>query len=197
MNEGLIRDFNIAALDIFDQIIWKLNGSHFLIYGHSMGANLALCVTSMLEKTKKFPQCLIVSGNPGPGIVKDEQRYLFDWEELVKELRDLGGISDELFENREVLDFFEPILRADFEISEKSKLETGVLVNTPIYAMMGSDEKKVGAIANWGKFTNSRFKYEIVAGGHFFIYDNGEKIAKTIKYTYDNCTLLQHQSANE
>jgi external thioesterase TEII len=50
MVEDLLKDFDMAAEDIYNQLTAKLSSDRFLIYGHSMGAYLALRVANMLEK---------------------------------------------------------------------------------------------------------------------------------------------------
>ena len=58
INENLKNDLSSATKDVFNQIINKLNGSDFVIYGHSLGATLGIKVTSMLESINKSPSYL-------------------------------------------------------------------------------------------------------------------------------------------
>ncbi|HET8963096.1 MAG TPA: alpha/beta fold hydrolase [Chitinophagales bacterium] len=190
INEALLIDFDLAAKDIYEQIVNKLTSSNFLIYGHSMGAYLALKATHMLEKQNIFPSYVIVSGNPGPGIKNTKERYLLPDEEFIQELKNLGGIPKEVFENTELLDFCVPILRADFQIAETNVLSIESIVNTPIYAMMGNQENEAGRISNWGRFTSSQFNFEILEGDHFFIHKNSLKIAHIIKNCYKSIVLM-------
>lgn len=192
-NESFLKDFDLAAMDIYNQLTRQLTSSSFLIYGHSMGAYLALRVSSMLEKVNKFPACLIVSGNPGPGVGVSKNRHLLEHKDFIGELKRLGGIPTELFENKELLDFFMPILRADFEITEKNGLTQEAVVDAPIYAMMGSQENKVEKISNWANYTRSHFNFKILEGDHFFIYKYPKEIADIIKKCYDNCISLRYQ----
>jgi external thioesterase TEII len=181
LQENLLTDFDLAANDIVDQINKKLTSSdNFIIYGHSLGAYLALRVAGMLEKINRNPKHLIVSGNAGPGVREAKIHYLLEKNEFKKELKKMGGFPIELLENDEVFDFFEPVLRADFELIEKDMLNTEQPVNAPIYAFMGSEEKLVDKISNWSNFTTSSFDFEIVNGGHFFILEHPTKITDVI-----------------
>jgi external thioesterase TEII len=195
MAECLLKDFNMAAQDICKQLIAKLTSARFLIYGHSMGAYLALRVANMLERAGKFPAYLIVSGNAGPGIESDNKKdfHLLEHVDFVKELECLGGIPPELIQNKELFNFFEPILRADFEISEKNEIATEPAICAPIFAMMGSQEDEVDVISNWARFTRSGFNFEILEGNHFFIHKHPRRIAHIIKSCYREVTLLQRQ----
>jgi external thioesterase TEII len=185
MDEQLLQDFGKAAQDIFGQVSEKLNGQAFLVYGHSMGAYLALRLVNMLEKNGQQAACLLVSGNAGPGIEYDhKKRYLLPREAFIEELKMLGGVPDELFQDEELFQLFEPVLRADFEIAEENGLAKEPPVSCPLFAMMGSTEEKTGQIDNWGKFTRARFDFEILSGGHFFIYDHAGRIAGIINNWY-------------
>jgi external thioesterase TEII len=190
MEKTFIKDFDSAAQDLYNQISDKLTSASFMIYGHSMGAYLALRVCYMLERTKKFPICLFVSGNPGPGIRENKKRYLMAHNVLIEELRKLGGVPSEVLENEELLEFFLPILKADFEILEKNELENELPVNAPIYAMMGNNEEKVEEISNWSRFTHAIFTFKIFDGGHFFIHDHPQQIAYIMKDCYHSALLL-------
>lgn len=187
MNENLIKIKEEAIYDYCDQIVRLRNGAPFVIYGHSMGATLGLSVVSRLEKMGHYPEQLIVSGNAGPGIKrqKDYPRYLLSDSEFKEELRELGGIPEEVLTDDELYDFFGPIIRADFECLEKdSFLEKGIVLKTPIYAMMGNEEETSHEIENWSTFTNSNFQYRILKGNHFFIYNHPDEIAGVLKESF-------------
>lgn len=189
MDENLLKDFDLAAEDIYKQIREKLTAPDFVIYGHSMGAYIGLRVSNMLEKIGRVPSYLIVSGNAGPGIKRERTRYLLETNDFIEELKKIGGAPKEFFESPELFEFFEPILRADFEVVEKNELNIEASVNCPIYAIMGNQEEKVEKIENWGKFTQSRFNSEVLEGGHFFIHEHPRRIAQIIMTCYDNAAL--------
>lgn len=187
IHENLLKDFDRAAEDIYNQIISNVNTKPFLIYGHSMGAYLGLRVSSMLQNTGKAPGYLIVSGNAGPGcdMNKAGQIYLLQEKDFIEKLISLGGIPEEIINDKEIFKFFEPIIRADFEIIEKNSLMEFASIECPIYALMGSQEKHVGQISNWSRFTESDFEFEILEGGHFFIHQHATRIADVLIHCYD------------
>jgi surfactin synthase thioesterase subunit len=136
--------------------------------------------------------CLIVSGNPGPGICRGEEkiRYLRNKVDLKEELKSMGGVSQEFITNDELFDFFEPILRADFEIVERNALMNEPVVCAPIIALMGREEKNYEKIANWGKFTKSKFNCKILPGGHFFMFDDPSELVSSIKTACNISSIL-------
>lgn len=183
--EHLLTDFDQAAVDCCQQIVARLKSLQYVIYGHSMGAYLGLRITGMMEKRRRPPAYLIVSGNPGPGIDAEKQRHLLGREEFIEELKKLGGVPQEVIEHEELLEFILPTLRADFEVAGRNGMELEPPVNTPIHALMGDNEEYVEEISNWGRFTRGRFDYETMQGGHFFIFDHPARLAETIRHTYE------------
>ena len=193
VHQSLLKDFDVAARDMYDQVVKNLTSAPFIIYGHSMGAYLALRVTGMLEKTGRVPAYLIVSGNAGPAVRDLKRRYLMKHDEFVEELKFLGGVPVELLENTDLFNYFDPILRADFEIAENNRMANEPPVKAPLYAMMGDKEEKVAEISNWGRFTKSTFKYEVLEGDHFFINKHPQRIAAIIKDCFTASPILQHR----
>jgi external thioesterase TEII len=182
--EALLRNFEEAAADIYRQVERKRTRAPFFIYGHSLGARLALRIAGMLEEKGHFPAALIVSGNAGPGLRDSSDakpRHLMKHEEFKAELRSIGGVPEELLENDELFTFYEPILRSDFQISASNADPADRPVSCPLLAIMGSEEEQVGDIGNWRHYTSSDFTYEIWEGNHFFIHKYPEKLGTIIK----------------
>lgn len=179
-NEPLLKDLELAAADICRQISSQVT-SDYIIYGHSMGAQLALKVASDMEVTGLPPLSIIVSGNAGPGVRPAMNRHLLERALFKNELKEMGGVPPEFLENEELYDFYEPILRADFELVEKSCTLDFKPLGIPIYALMGSEELYSGQIANWGKFTSAPALTRLLSGGHFFIHQHPKELATVIK----------------
>jgi external thioesterase TEII len=178
--DKLITNKDQAIEDYYNQIKTLRNGEPYIIYGHSMGATLGLSIAAKLEIMGDSPELLIVSGNAGPGIKKSNDFLYHELDDFnfKKELLNLGGISTEITENNELFDYFLPIMRADFECIEKDYFsEKTIKLNSPIYALMGSDEENCNRIENWKNFTNNSFTHKLLSGNHFFIYKHAAELA--------------------
>lgn len=182
MAEPLIRGFEAAAQDIFQQIISKLSGALFIIYGHSMGAILGLKVARMLEDNGRKPSALVFTGHPGPKLVKYNNTAFLETQELKQVLLELGGLPESVIQNSELFSFFEPIIRADFEVAERADGHEFEAVDIPLHVIMGADEKFSNEIDMWEKYTISRFQKKLLSGGHFFIHDHASEIARIAKF---------------
>lgn len=186
-DESLLLNRRDTIIDYTKQIQSLRNGKPYVIYGHSMGATLGLSVTKNLEDLRDFPSHLIVSGNAGPGIKdfdnkgKQKRRYAMNDSELKQELRKLGGVPEEILEDDNLYGFFSPIIRADFEVLEKDfNTNLDFVLKTPIYALMGSEEKNHKNIKNWKRFTHCKFQFKILRGDHFFVNNHPQELAKVI-----------------
>ncbi|AXY74560.1 thioesterase [Paraflavitalea soli] len=184
INEALLYDLEAAAADICQLILKRLHTAPFLLFGHSMGSILALRVTALLEGLGKPPLHLVVSGTSGPKEIITRKRHLMPRQEFMEELKIIGGIPDEILGHAELFDFFEPILKADFQVVETYDYSAFRPVQTPILAMMGSQEESAGNIGHWKAFTLSSFAAEILEGGHFFIYPGVERLCQIIRACY-------------
>ncbi|HEX8528854.1 MAG TPA: alpha/beta fold hydrolase [Cytophagales bacterium] len=188
LDEDLLKNFDQAVADLFAQCCAQLKSAEFLLYGHSMGTILALKVAALLEQAGKPPLSVIVTGNPGPAIREKKERYRLGKAEFKEELRQIGGMPEEVLENDELFEFYAPILKADFELIESYDAGSLRPLRTPIYALMGSGEDNVEAIDNWKNYTSSRFQSKVLTGNHFFIYEWAKELCNVIRSCYRAAT---------
>lgn len=187
MGEDLIKTHDEAIADLLGQIQMRRNGKPFLIYGHSMGALFGYHVTQELEKNGDAPEHIILTGNPGPNVEREEPWHALPQKEFFENLKELGGIPLEFFESEELMEFFEPIIRADFELVEKSNLFSNKTpIKTSIKAYMGIDEERSDQIENWNNYTTGNCQTELLAGDHFFIHNHTELLVNSITSLNDN-----------
>jgi surfactin synthase thioesterase subunit len=65
--ESLISTIDTLVDDLYSQIIERINGSDYALYGHSMGGLAAYLLTrKLIENKKKPPLHLFISGITGP-----------------------------------------------------------------------------------------------------------------------------------
>ncbi|MFK7785885.1 MAG: thioesterase II family protein [Crocinitomicaceae bacterium] len=181
MSETLLLSESAATEDLVDQIIAHRNTKPYVLFGHSMGASLAIRVAKKMESINDAPTRLVVAGNSGPGTSDGKKRSTMTDPELKEELLTLGGVEDEVIMNDELFNFFSPILRADFGLLENARtLEDDFKVAVPIRAVMGTKEEKADKIENWKRFTSKDFNYQLLEGNHFFIHDHPAELIKII-----------------
>lgn len=151
--------------------------SPFAFFGYSMGALVAFELTRLLqEKGGPLPVHLFLAAHPAAHITDHgpPSRNLSD-EEFIGKLVKLGGMPSALLASQDYIDFFLPIVRADFELLETWEYSPGKPVDCPITAFGGSEDRTVplDAIEGWRQHTNATFACKIFPGNHFFIRDHG------------------------
>jgi surfactin synthase thioesterase subunit len=184
IREPLLQTKKEAVADYLRQIRARRTNAPFMIFGHSMGATLGFNIVKELEVSGDAPVCFIASGNPGPNVKESKNYSQLPREEFFNALRQMGGITEELAANHELLEFFEPILRADFALLERKDEDIAYKINTPIFALMGSTEEYVQHIQNWGKYTRGGFEHTVLEGNHFFVFDHLDRLHPIIERAY-------------
>ena len=179
--EKLLYDFNLAAQDLFRQVSARRTTCDFILYGHSLGAIMALKLAGMFEQIRMPPLYIVVTGNAGPGIGDDDGHQPLDKVRFKEELKSLGGVSELFLQTEDAYDFYYPILKADFELAKGPAFSSVPPVNAPVYALAGREEAAAHHIDNWKNFTLSYSYTEVLPGNHFFIYEHTSRIASIIK----------------
>ena len=140
------------------------------IFGHSMGAHIGFELARALPVS---PVRLFVSGSPAPHIAYRHPKAELPERELVAALRRLGGTSDEVLANAELMEVLMPIIRADLRADERYVGRRREPIDVPIVAFTGADDPEVTVdeVAAWQECTT---KIDggppiVLEGGHFFL----------------------------
>lgn len=186
IKEPLLTDIEIITSDLLDRVSPLLKQyRHYAVYGHSMGTTTGyMLIQRISEQTGRYPLHFFVSGSGGPVTREKRNWHILPSSEFWEKVRALGGCPDEMFESSELLDFTEPILRADFEALERFEYKATVPMPCPITAFRGThDEQGIAAFKTWQKETTYPLKLVEMEGGHFFIFQHRSAIAGHITNT--------------
>ncbi|HKX29143.1 MAG TPA: alpha/beta fold hydrolase [Blastocatellia bacterium] len=157
----------------------------YALFGHSMGASLAHELTRRLTDRRAGgiapPVHLFVSGRQAPIVPPKHRRWDLPRSEFLNMLRRLGGCPPELLEDDELMEFFEPILRADFEAVESHVAGPAAPFETPITVLIGDrDEVTPEEADHWQQETTHPITVSRLTGGHFFLFDHWARVAALI-----------------
>ena len=166
----------------------------FVFFGHSMGAILAFEVARRLARSNPpgaggaTLRHLIVSGRPAPSMpevhppIHDLPR-----DEFIGQIRRYSGTPEEVLQNDELMGLLEPLLRADFAVSEsyEHEAEKAPLLSIPVTAIGGSDDPDVPVehLAPWAEVTSGPFREHVVEGGHFFVNEQRDETLEIVART--------------
>ena len=141
VKEGFAVDIFALVDDLYKHISGHLD-KPYAIYGHSMGGRLAFLLAHKIQTEKnKRPIHLFISGTGAPSMEpKEAPKHLLPGGQFLDAIKEMGGFPDEVLAHPELLDYFEPILRADFRVSETYIHNSAAPLNIPITVMYGDEE---------------------------------------------------------
>jgi surfactin synthase thioesterase subunit len=182
-SETLLTSLQAMADDLFAQIREELEGP-YAFYGHSMGGRLGYLVTRrILTAGLPAPLHLFVSGCAGPGVARNRRRYTLPIGDFVSMLKRMGCPPDVL-ENDELMEVFEPVLRADFKANDTYTYERQPPFEVPITAIIGTQEETTPEEAlEWQRETKQELTLTHFPGGHFFIFDHLPELGHLLSRT--------------
>ena len=171
-----------VMLDDLEEAVRKVVYGPYALWGHSMGGKIAYELEKRLEAAGYTAKCLFISGSRVPSIPEPNPIYHLPDEEFKRELGRFEGTPKEVLENQELLDFFLPMLRADFTMDETYYDKAGIVLHTPIAAFGGEKDGEAdeSAILDWGKYTDNDFNYRIFPGGHFYLRDCEDEVISEV-----------------
>jgi surfactin synthase thioesterase subunit len=181
--EPPLKDIHAMTDDVFRQIKNELQ-QPYAIYGHSMGSLIGyLLIKKILTEQLPAPLHLFCSGAHEPTRpLVEKPRHLFSKEDFIKKLKQLGGSPDEVLDDPVMLEFYEPLLRADFQATDSYIHQASEPFNVPITVMIGTDEgiTTEQALA-WQQETTAPIEVIQFPGKHFFIFDHVADIIHIMK----------------
>ncbi|MEW2620489.1 alpha/beta fold hydrolase [Streptomyces sp. NPDC048106] len=156
----------------------------FILFGHSMGAQIAYETTRRLvAEVRPLPRALVVSGCRPPGSPAALPLHDRDDERLIKDILELGGTPAEILENRDLLAMLLPVLRADLTLLN-TYMDTvrPTVLPCPVVALGGAEDLLSGAewVGGWRAVTAGGFRQRVLPGDHFFLHSRVDEVMAEI-----------------
>ncbi|PPS69352.1 MULTISPECIES: thioesterase II family protein [Streptomyces] len=143
----------------------------FSIFGHSMGASLAFEVACRLRDAGFPPAALTVSGRRAPSIPAPGSVHLATDDQLIADIKLLGGTDQGMLDNPELLAAILPSVRSDYVATETYRFRGADPLRCPVTALIGDADPRVDepqALA-WRNHSTGPFRLRVYAGGHFYL----------------------------
>jgi medium-chain acyl-[acyl-carrier-protein] hydrolase len=145
----------------------------FAFFGHSMGALISFELARQLTWAHRLPPThLLLSAHRAPQLPRTTAaRYTLPDQRLLGLLRELGGVSQEILQQPEILQRALPILRADFELCDTYVYRAGTPLPCPITVFGGSADPVVRPhqLNGWHSQTSAAFRLHLLDGAHFYL----------------------------
>lgn len=180
--EPLLESISEIVEDFHQTIEAELE-TPYALYGHSMGSLLGYLFTKkVIEEGKPKPKHLFFSGSGGPSNFREDPPWHQLQDDLfIERLKELGGLSMEVFQDKRLREFFIPILKADFRAIETFNFFNSDPFDIPITCMLGNEEKAaLSQEIEWEKLTTLPVDLLLFSGNHFFIFEHEKEIVSYI-----------------
>ncbi|RCX18345.1 medium-chain acyl-[acyl-carrier-protein] hydrolase [Anaerobacterium chartisolvens] len=144
----------------------------YAFFGYSLGATICFELAQKLRQNMHpQPMHLFISGNTAPHIPDEEIIHNIPQVQFIEKIRQYNGTPDFILNNKELMDVFIPILRADLELEETYRYSCCEPFEYPITVFGGEDDLEVSieGLMEWNKYTTDRFSMKMFPGGHFFL----------------------------
>lgn len=183
--EGRLREAPIADIGklvplLADGLAPSLSAGRFAFFGHSMGSILAFELARELRRRgKEGPLHIFASACPAPHIPDDDESHTLPDEGVIQNLRELGGMSEDVLAHRELMEMILPVFRADAAITELYRHTEEPPLSAPITALGGIADAKAtrDQMDAWRLHTNGRFSIAMMPGAHFYLQDTASRSA--------------------
>lgn len=186
--EHLVQDLAIGIRALLDR--------PFAFYGHSNGALVAFELARRLPRMYfRSPERLILGAKRSPTLGVETPMHHLPRDAFIERLRAYQGTPDQVLANAELMDFYLPILRADFALSETYRLADPTPIDVPIHAVAGSRDALAtpSMMAAWQSLTSKRFDLSEVDAGHFFLSSLPDRLARLLNTVLEG-TIASHST---
>lgn len=159
----------------------------FAFFGHSMGGIVAYELTRELRARGARQPChLFVSAAFAPG-GPSNHRSLADAsdEEVIEEMRRLGGTPAELLDSPEFITQAAQLLRTDSAALGAYRHRAGAPLPVPITVFGGRGDElvPVSFLRRWSALTCAGFRLQLFPGGHFFLFPSAREVLAAVTKT--------------
>lgn len=140
-----------------------------ILFGHSMGAVVALEAARALPEHGIRPARLIASGSRnGPLPVSDTPDG--DGDDLALRLAALGGTDPAMLDDPFFQELVLPYIRSDGEMFHGYVHRQEPVLQCPVDTIVGVDDADAD-VRPWPQLTDADFREHVVAGHHFYLVD--------------------------
>jgi medium-chain acyl-[acyl-carrier-protein] hydrolase len=197
MGELAYSDMQTLIGDLV-KIIPSVLNKPYILFGHSLGSRIAFELMSQLKKlSHALPQHFIASGSRGPHH-KSMKEPIYDLpdDEFIEELKGLNGTPQAVLENKELMELFLPLLKADFEIANRYYYTEKACFDCPITVFGGEYDVDIclSKLSSWGTFFETDADVHLFPENHFFIDSQSKQVQQKVNDIIQNClTKLELQ----
>ena len=166
-----------SVVDLYYEALRPIIKPNSIFFGHSMGGMVAYFLAERIVRSDEYtarPKALILSACDAPSNFETKTHSTLSDDKLIELLISYDGISDELIQEKSLLEYFIPIYRADFKVIEDSAQQAFQPIDIPAYFLWGEGDKiaPLSSMVQWLKYFKNEIKIiPIKNAAHMFVHD--------------------------
>ncbi len=198
-SEPAIGSLNDKVDSLFEEIIPFLDIPYVFV-GHSNGALTAFELSRKIQswsdagkltaQAQKNYRHLIISAKRAPFLpkIKPDMAHL-PLDDFIERLREYNGTPKEILENKELMELFYPMLKADFSLSENMQYQEGQKLRVPATLFWGQQDVDVPKedMQQWEACFEQPLPLIPFSDDHFFINSQREAFIGQVNKIVENC----------
>lgn len=148
-------------------------GSHLILFGHSLGAPLALETARVLAALEVDVDWLVASGSePGPHDPTERRAWVPEQRDadVLHSLRAMGGTDSAALNDPGFVSLVLPYVRADSTLYQSYVMEVSPALHCPITTIAGAEDR-FADVRPWPELTTDSYSHVTTAGDHFYLVD--------------------------
>lgn len=157
----------------------------YAMFGHCAGSTIAYETAKAAKKLYGTePEFFIASGAEPPGFTLDDMKYLENSsnEEFLEYLIKSGFADESVRENKGFIQYYLPIIAADFRLLFSYKPSDSGKLNCPIHIFRGNDDNVIdpSRLPVWTDYTSAETDEKVFEGGHYYFNSSPENVCAGI-----------------
>jgi medium-chain acyl-[acyl-carrier-protein] hydrolase len=190
IREILPTDLTALVEELGEAILARLDRP-FAFFGHSMGALVSFEVACYLHrKHDRLAKHLFLSARRAPHLQDPYNNiYLLPEKDFLKTAEELyGKLPDIVKEDRDILQLFLNIMRADLTMTGKYQYHPEPPLPCPLTVFGGMQDASVseGELKTWQEHTTANFELFMFPGDHFYIHGSRKLLLQNLNRTLSN-----------
>jgi surfactin synthase thioesterase subunit len=156
----------------------------YVLFGHCSGSLMAYYFARrMMAEGRRMPSHLIVTSVAAPSTpATSDPIHVLPRDELISRFVAYGGVAPEILADDDLIEVFEPVIRADSALIEQVKHLPGPPLDVPLTVISGLDDPFLDfeALAAWRHETTANFSLRLEHAGHFVVDESAAIVASLL-----------------
>lgn len=170
--ESMPTSIGQLAEDFANDCACMLGNVPFVFYGHCTGSIVAYETALVLKRRYGIsPNLFVAASSPAPFDCRIEplDRSLTN-KQFAERMADMGLVRHELAGDSSFVEYFIPVIRADYLLHQEYTADKLEMLNCPVISFYGSRDAALTRerVEKWARFTDNGYRSFAVDEGHFF-----------------------------